>query len=311
MVKMNKGISIFVIILIIVGITTSLVAVQGLTNFQGTIETPSGTPINGASVVLYDSLLCLLGADTTGSNGQYSITVTLSGYSPYYLYVLRDRFDTEIEQVTSGGTYDIELTGDAYKLAYLFYANDASDQDVIEEYEEILEEEEGYTVEIIADCDDVEGKCEDIADIESYLDTIFVYIMCHGNYSGGNSYTQFDNMQTQIISSEDFKGYLDDWEAERVFLFVDSCESGGWPEDFAETPYLVISSSDTSHASWRYEHLDHTWEGRFSEAFFDEVYGEYTAVQAFNRAKVDFDESTDPYPSYPQKEDYSSYTWFN
>ncbi len=310
MVKLKKEISLFMIVLIIVGITTPFVAVQGLKTFQGTVETPSEIPISGAGVVLYDSLLNILGADTTDSNGQYSFTATLSGYSPYYLYVMRgERFDTEIESVTTGGTYDFELTADAYKLAYLFYANNAADQGPMERYEGILENE-GFIVEIIADCDDVEGKCEDIADYVIFLDTIFVYVMGHGDYSGGNSITDFDNMETQNITSEEFKGYLDDWEAERVFLFVDSCKSGGWPEDFDETPYLVMSSSDTDNYSYRHDYGD-GMEGRFSHDFFYWVDYGYTAVAAFNAAKVNFDDAEDDWPSYPQKEDYSSYTWFN
>lgn len=85
MVKLKKVRSFFVIVLTIIGITTPFVAVRGLTSFQGTVETPDEDPISDVVVVLYDSLLNILGADTTDSNGDYSFSATLSGYSPYYL----------------------------------------------------------------------------------------------------------------------------------------------------------------------------------------------------------------------------------
>ena len=307
--KLQKIIGFTVLVLILAGISTAFVTVHGVTTFFGTVENPSEDPVSGVGVVLYDSYYNILGSDSTDSNGDYSFTATLSGHSPYNLYVIRERFDTEIKPVTAGGRNDFELEGDGYKLAYLFYANDASDEESMERYEDILDDE-GYTVEIIADCSDVEGKCEDIADYEIYSDTIFVYVMGHGEYSGGHSYTLFDNQHSQNIGSQEFKGYLDDWEADKVFLFVDSCDAGGWADDFAETPYLVISSSDETHDSYRYDTGD-GWEGRFSHAFFYHIDDGQTAVAAFNLAEVDFDEPGDSWPSYPEKEDYSSYTWFN
>ncbi|MBN1329311.1 MAG: hypothetical protein JXA54_07540 [Candidatus Heimdallarchaeota archaeon] len=309
--KLRNEISLFTIVLILAGITTAFVPVHGLTTFYGTVENPSDDPVNGVTVLLYDSYFYILGADTTDSNGDYSFTATLNDNSPYYLFVMRTRFDTESKQVTSGGGNNFELEGDGYKLAYLFYANDATDQDIMEEYKDILEAED-FIVEIIPDCLDVEAECEDIADYEIYSDTIFVYVMGHGEYDEEeeNSYTDFNMHETQFISSETFKGCLDDWEAERVFLFVDSCFSGGWVDDFHETPYLVMSSSDDSHYSYRFEYMGN-WEGRFSDKFFYYVDEGDTAVQAFNNAELYFDEETDDWPSYPQIEDNSSYTWFN
>jgi hypothetical protein len=312
--KRNKGISLFVIVLILAGITTAFVTVHGAQTFAGTVIDARGS-LSGAYVVLSDSLWNILGADYTDSNGDYSFSATLNGYSPYLLTASKTRYIADSDEVTTGGTdYDYTLAADAKKLAYLFYAEDATDRGIIEEYEAILEDEL-FEVEIIANCNDVEDKCEDIDDYEIWADTIFVYVCGHGIHQDGHSLTYFSNdAGSDYTHSDDFRDWMDEWEAEKKCILVDSCYAGDWADDFANSPYLAMASSDESHTAYRMTYKDRNpWEteANFSKYFFQRVDAGYSAVQSFNYAAGFMDGIEDPCPQYPKKQDYSSYTWFN
>jgi len=108
------------------------------------------------------------------------------------------------------------------------------------------------------------------------------------------------------IKSYDFRNYINDrWEAERRCILVESCYSEGWADNFAETPYLAMSTSDKDHSSYCYGG-GCPGEGKFSHYFFYAIGSlQKNAVQAFNYAFIY------TYNQYPQKQDYSSYVWFN
>jgi hypothetical protein len=108
------------------------------------------------------------------------------------------------------------------------------------------------------------------------------------------------------IKSYDFRNYINDrWEAERRCILVESCYSEGWADNFAETPYLAMSTSDKDHSSHCYDG-GCPGEGDFSHHFFYAISVGDNAVDAFDYA---CDEIT--YTQNPQKQDYSSYEWFN
>lgn len=311
--KRKKGISLFVIILFLAGITTAFVKVHGVTEYNGTVTDSATTPnvISGAYVALTDSLFNVLGADHTDSNGEYSISTSATTNKPYTLSVGKTRFDTEYLVDNDGGDNDFSLEGDGEKLAYLFWAENAGDEDIIQDYENILEAV-GYTVDPIMDCADVEDKCDDIRDYEIYSDTIFVYVIGHGSNTTGHSYTCFASQDGSNTSSQDFRGWMDEWEAERKCILVDSCYSGDWADDFAASPYLAMSSADETHVSYSNQSGGYNSQGIFSCNFFYAIdTWDYTAVQAYDYAEQFHDEATDTWPSYPKKQDYSSYTWFN
>lgn len=281
--------------------------VRGATSFTGTVESEYGDPLSGASIVLVDSYFNILGSTTTNSQGDYSLSVTLNGNSPYYLSVAKNyRWDTDTKIVYSGGTNDFELDAITEKIAVFFYAYDACNDDTIDIYEEILDDE-GYTKYFrFANSDDVSDDCDTVDDYERPADTLFCYIMGHGEYdsSEGESYTYFKSNENSQVYSDTFKSYMDNWDSARKCLLVDSCYSGTWATDFTASPYLAMSSADTANeADFRSGYPDQ--EGEFSYYFFDAVYAGDTAVEAWEAAE---DECSD---QNPEKSDYSSYTWFN
>lgn len=300
--KMKKGFGFIVLVIIIAGMMTAFVTVQGYSTFQGTVEDGRGNPLSGATVILADCYSYILDWDTTDSEGDYSFSVTLNGNSPYKLSATKAGFITEVkENIYSGGTYDFVL---GEKIAVFFYAYDACNDNTYNSYKEILEDEHFTKFFKFANSDDVESDCETVDDYESDVDTIFVYVMGHGEYDG-ESYTYFKSVEQSKVYSSDFKDYLDLWDAERICLLVESCYSGSWAYHFAYSPYLAISTTDTSHeAEFRPGYPNQ--EGLFSYHFFDWVDAGYTAVESYNHAKGECEEEQDP-----QIRDYSTYVWFD
>ncbi|NHK30083.1 MAG: carboxypeptidase regulatory-like domain-containing protein [Asgard group archaeon] len=303
--KMKKGFSFIVLVITIAGMMTALVKVQGYSTFQGTVEDRDGNPLSYATIVLADCYSYILGWDTTDSEGDYSFSVTLNGNSPYKLSATKTGFITGVkENIYSEGTYDFVL---GEKIAVFFYADDAANLDIIDEYMDILEDEHFTKFFEFRQSVDVESDCQTVADYEIEEDTIFVYIWAHGIYDDEEEYSSlsyFKSLQNSPVYSFEFKGYMDDWDAERKCLLVESCYSGTWAKDFAESPYLAMSSSDETHES----KFMAPWEGKFSHYFFEHVEDGYTAVQSFYYAENYCDA---PYNQYPVIRDYSSYVWFN
>ncbi|MBK5115178.1 MAG: hypothetical protein JJE41_16245, partial [Candidatus Heimdallarchaeota archaeon] len=89
-------------------------------------------------------------------------------------------------------------------------------------------------------------------------------------------------------------------------ILVESCESGEWADDFAETPYLAMSTSDEEHSSYYYDDDPSTGEGDFSHWFFEHVDDGYNAVESYYYACEQISQE-----QCPKKQDYSSYVWFS
>ncbi|MBN1330389.1 MAG: hypothetical protein JXA54_13020 [Candidatus Heimdallarchaeota archaeon] len=155
----------------------------------------------------------------------------------------------------------------------------------------------------------MESAFETVDSYEIDADAIFTYIFTHGKYENGNSWIDLDSIANNYFENlSDIRDYMDDWEANRKCLLVDACEAGEFPDDFAASPYLVMSSSNETTSAYTYSLHQLPWEGQFSNWFFYAIFIlEYTGVNAFNYASNNCD---DP-DQYPKKQDYSSYTWFN
>jgi len=304
----KKRICFAVLVFTIVGLMIPFVKVHGTTNFQGYVKNRANNAINGASVVLADCYLNILGFDSTVSSGYYSFDVTLNGNSPYYLSAGKDGFDSDTETVYSGGTYNFILNG-PIKIAVFFWASDAINQTAINIYKSILDDEDYDRYFDYEDCSNVESVCQTIETYEFSFDTIFVYIIGHGGTNGNQthkrSFTWFKANENSEVESITFKGYMDDWDASKKCLLVDSCYSGDWANDYNESPYLAMSSADENNIADYYN--SSCEEGDFSHHFFIAVSGGYTAVGAYTYACNNIKTSS----HNPQKQDHSFYTWFN
>jgi len=98
----------FVLIFILLG-TSIITSVKGLESFSGYVRDRLGNPISGVSVILTDSQAGFIGSATTNANGYYSMGVSLSGYSPYYLTAGKTGLQPYTFTVTDGGQYDFSL----------------------------------------------------------------------------------------------------------------------------------------------------------------------------------------------------------
>lgn len=226
-------------------------------------------------------------------------------YRNYYYYA--NLYCDDLTVNNEGGTPpepppdDDEPPSGSEKIGVFFYATDAGTSTVINKYKGYLERE-GYTkFFIFRDSSNVQADCQSVDSYEDSQDTIFVYIIGHGNNNGQHSYTAFRPSGSYVYSST-FRSYMDAWEAPRKSLFVESCHSGDWADDFAASPYLAMSTSDETHVSYALGSLP--GEGKMSYYFFGRVYNGYNAVDAFNYAKSYCTNQ------YPKIRDYSSYVWF-
>lgn len=258
-----------------------------------------------------------LGAEPTTStydwrgytSGGEDVTFNSPGEGTWYIMV---------RSYSGTGSYELTVTieeeeppnPDAEKIAVFFWASDAGAQWVIDEYWSVLQAE-GYTK--LFNFEDTTNFQADFNTVDAYEgveDTVFFYLFGHGNNNGADSYTAFRPSGSFVYSS-DLRTMFDALEAERVGYLIESCHSGGFPEDFHASPYLAMSTSDADHNAYAVGSLPN--EGIFSNAFWNHVQAGYNAVDSFNYAEqVVFDGAggTDTYMQYPQIADYSSYVWF-
>ena len=187
---LKKRISFIVLVFALSGLMITFVQVHGTTYFQGYVDDRMNDSINGATLLLVDRYYNILGFDTTDSSGYYSFDVTLNGNSPYYLSAGKDGFETDTETVYGGGSNDFTLLGPE-KIAVFFWATDAGLETVIDDYIDILELEGYEKFFKFEDSTNVESDCQTVDNFEYEDDTIFVYIIGHGNYNNSHSYTYF------------------------------------------------------------------------------------------------------------------------
>lgn len=230
-----------------------------------------------------------------------------SGYSLRFVlyrnsYSYSSLYCNDLTIDNSGGTEPPEPPpSGGEKIAIFFWASDAGTSTVINKYITYLQAE-GYTKFYnFKDSTNVAADCQTVDAYEDSEDTIFVYIIGHGNNDGSHSYTAFRPSGSYVYSNT-FRGYMNLWEAPRKCILVESCHSGDWADDFAASPYLAMSTSDETHVSYAYSTLP--GEGKFSYYFFRHVYDGYNAVDSYYYAR---NYCTN---QYPKIQDYSSYVWF-
>lgn len=306
--KNLKRIVVFIVLVVtLAGTMTTFVKVQGASTFQGYVKYNSSNPISGASLVLADCYFNILGYASTNGAGYYSFSVTLNGNSPYFLSAGHPHFTSDTKIVFGGGPNNFDLNIIPKKIAVFFWASDAGRLVDMYKYMNILKEE-GYTkFFFFGDSSNVASSCQTVDAYELYTDTIFVYIIGHGYYNEMTeySYTRFRDLGPWISSLAVYNG-IEDWEAPRICLLVESCFSGQWTDQFDESPYLAMSTSSTIYDSHTYEGYDTPYEGDFSHWFFEHVEDGYNAVASFYFAEGEIINEQDP-----QKEDHSTYVWFN
>ncbi|MBN1330266.1 MAG: hypothetical protein JXA54_12400 [Candidatus Heimdallarchaeota archaeon] len=231
-------------------------------------------------------------ADGTG----YSLRFVLYRSSYYYTSVYCNNL-----VINNGGGGTTPPPSGGEKIAVFFWASDAGTATVINKYITYLQRE-GYTKFFnFKDSTNVASACQSVDDYETSEDTIFVYIIGHGNNDGSHSYTCF-RPSASVVYSNTFRGYMNNWEAGRKAIFVESCHSGDWADDFRASPYLAMSTSDETHVSYAYSTLP--GEGKMSYYFFQRVYAGYNAVDSYNYARQYCTNQ------YPKIADYSTYVWF-
>lgn len=243
-----------------------------------------------------------IGWNTESYNDGSGYSLRFILYRSYYSYASLYCNDLTIDN--SGGTTPPPEPppGEGEKIAVFFWATDAGTESVINKYIGYLQYE-GYTKFFkFENSYNVQSDCASVDSYETSDDTIFVYIIGHGNNDGSHSYTAFRPSGSYVYSNT-FRSYMDAWEASRKCILVESCHSGDWADDFASTPYLAMSTSDETHVSYALGTLP--GEGKFSYYFFRHVYDGYNAVDSFNYAKSYCTNQ------YPKIRDYSSYVWFN
>lgn len=304
--KLQKRVCFIVLVVILAGTMTALINVHGTSTFDGTVEDCSDNPLSGVVVTLRDCSLTYLGSDTTDSSGDYSFGVTLNGIKPYLLTASKTRFTTGMKWVYGEGTNDFDLVGIGEKIGVFFWASDAGRQTDIDKYIGYLDNEDYDTYYDFEDSSNVAADCATVDAYEIDADTIFVYIIGHGNNIQGHSYTYFADGGPKIFSNT-CRGYLDLWEANRKAILVESCYAGDWADDFAASPYLAMATSDENHPAKTYMGEDTPYEGKFSHYFFAQVNLGAVATAAFSHA---YDLTTSP-PQYAKMSDSSSYVWFN
>jgi hypothetical protein len=254
-----------------------------------------------------------LGAEPTTStydwrgytSGGEDVTFSSPGAGTWYIMV---------RSYSGTGSYELTCTityggggggGDGEKIAVFFSASDAyTPASYFTGTLTNILQGEGYTKFFYFR--DSTNPQADMATVDAYEDvddTVFIYILGHGNNDGSHSYTAF-RPSASIVYSDDFRDWYDDFEAERKCLFVESCHSGDWADDFAASPYLAMSTSDETHYSYvgTYGGIQ---IGVMTYYFFQAINNGYTGYNAWNYARG--------YTSnqYPKSSDYSSYVWFD
>ncbi|NHJ48456.1 MAG: hypothetical protein FK733_11790 [Asgard group archaeon] len=281
------------------------------------IATDSGSGMDLVSFYIDNSFIA---NDYTSSNNEYSVNYNTNGLNDGSHTLKAIAFDND-------GNYNLKTRSiikvTPEKIAVFFYDSTLIDDEILR-YNSILQDEGFTKFYNYKDCTDVQGACQTIDSYESAEDTIFVYIIGHGNNDGSHSYTAFDRLSQEIVYSNDFKGYMDNWEAGRKCILVESCHAGDWADDFNEGPYLAMASSDETHTSWQYSPFSTYKSGVFTHYFFEHVEDGYSAVSSYYYAKnyvmeeellhsfynPFFDEWVYCQPQYPKIRDNSAYTWF-
>ncbi len=276
------------------------------------------SPSNGATVTTADVAVSWSGSDADSGIDYYEVRIDSgswinkgTGTSHTFTGLSDGSHTAEVRAVdkasnsnTDTVTFTVDTTAPAgEKIAVFFWATDAGTQTVTNKYIDYLQDE-GYTKFFdFKDSTNVQSDCQSIDDYEDSDDTIFVYIIGHGNNNGAHSYTAFQPSGSYVYSNT-FRGYMDTWEATRKCILVESCHSGDWADDFAASPYLAMSTSDETHNSYAYATLP--GEGKFSYYFFQHVHNGYNAVDSFYYAKGYVSSPV----QNPKIRDYSSYVWF-
>ncbi|MBN1215156.1 MAG: hypothetical protein JXA99_06900 [Candidatus Lokiarchaeota archaeon] len=164
------------------------------------------------------------------------------------------------------------------KIAVFMWASDAGNQKAIDKYKVYINNpfsESNYDL-ILEYKDNFQGRItfDEIDAIENANDHIFFFLWGHGAYlediddscvclNGNTTYYQ----DSDNLYSSDLVRYIDLLEAATISILVESCESGGFVDDFKGSNVMVISTSSKSLSSWMTDY-NGIEEGIFSHHFF-------------------------------------------
>jgi len=194
------------------------------------------------------------------------------------------------------------------KIAVFIWAEDVCTQSIINQYKATLMNE-GY--EKFFNFNDSSDYKSDLNDVDAYErsgDTLFFYLYGHGNYTGDYSYMLYNSENDKKrISSPSLRIELDKMEANRKGLLVEACKSGGFVEDFEDSPYFVMSSADKYHNALGIAPTA-PCHGLFSYWFWGWVGVGYSDSDAFSIADTFVGLSSN---QNPQMSDQSPYTFFD
>ncbi|MFX1452979.1 MAG: Ig-like domain-containing protein [Promethearchaeota archaeon] len=187
--------------------------------------------------------------------------------------------------LSSETTVKVTVDNIAEKIAVFLWASDcmkvagmdvAGERSVILGYIGVLSRA-GYTkFFMFEDSSDFLSDLSMVRAYEGASDTIFFYLWGHGNSDGVSHSTTYLRPGGNPAYSWLFRNQLDRFDSPRKGIFVESCYSGGWVEDFRSGNYLAISSTDLWRPSWAMYPIG----GLFSDSFFSYVSLGFSAPQA-------------------------------
>lgn len=198
------------------------------------------------------------------------------------------------------------------KIAVLFHNEDAVSSSAINFYKSILKIFKGYTT--VFSFGNSEDFHSDIVEVDLYereFDKVFFYFGAHGCYTDGESYLALYGTKKEmdtVVSSAQVKQKLNLLETDIIGILVDACQAGKFAERFDCDNYLIMTSTDTSHSTFKWLTDSSFW---FSDDFWNHllVY-DLNAVEAWTDAKDLSFERPFWWWQYPLMNDNCDYVFF-
>ncbi|MFX1297344.1 MAG: hypothetical protein ACFFD2_21125 [Promethearchaeota archaeon] len=195
------------------------------------------------------------------------------------------------------------------KIAVFFHNTDVVFSSAIDTYETIARYR-GYTK--IFRFPDVSyysfsSKISEVDSYEKNYDKVFFYFGCHGGYLSGVSYLALKKGDSTGTSSIYVKSKLNYLETDIIGILVDACQAGEFATRFNEPYYLIMTSTDTTHSTFKWRWENSFW---FSNDFWISILYGSNAVEAWTSAAINTWLRPFWWWQYPQMNDNSIYVFF-
>ncbi|NHJ86729.1 MAG: hypothetical protein FK734_14795 [Asgard group archaeon] len=274
--------------------------------------------VSSADVKLYSPSGAILRTALTNSEGYFNVYGSSQTAGNFRLVISKSGYDTITKYYSSGTYTDVTINfmitdNTIDKLAYFFYPT--SEQCWVDQVANIatVMQSEGFSTTTIADEYYWKDRILDLDILEGPSDFVFIYAVGHGSYSSGVSRVNIgaDNR----FESDELDELLDNFESEHIFVFIDSCYSGGFVNTVQGANRFVISSTDCEHVAYYYPEWNALFGlgSVFTNLFFSEVllgYSDTTAcIYAITMVEIFFSNWPDG-PQCPMYNDQEDYTWF-